>query len=61
MDAYLQTKEQVLNELEVSENKGLSEEQAVDNAVRFGTNSLSKPPKESLIGKSSPLCWNRWF
>ena len=51
MDAYLQTKEQVLNNLEVSENKGLSEEQAVDNAVRFGTNSLSKPPKESLMKK----------
>ena len=51
MDAYTKTAEQVLEELDVSENKGLSEERAVDNAVRFGTNTLTKPPEESFIKK----------
>ena len=47
MDAFTKTKQQVLDELGVSEQKGLSEEQAVDNAVRFGVNQLSRPPQES--------------
>lgn len=54
MDAFTKTKQQVLDELGVSEQKGLSEEQAVDNAVRFGTNQLSRPPQESLLKK----IWN---
>lgn len=51
MDAFTKTRQQVLDELEVSEQKGLSEEQAVDNAVRFGVNRLSRPPRESLLLK----------
>lgn len=51
MDAFAKTKQQVLEELGVSEEKGLSEEQAVDNAVRFGTNTLSRPPQDSLLKK----------
>lgn len=51
MDAYTKTKEQLLEELDVSEAKGLSEERAVDNAVRFGVNSLTKPPEESFLKK----------
>lgn len=54
MDAHIKTKQQVLEELGVSEQKGLSEEQAVDNAVRFGINELSRPPQESLLKK----IWN---
>lgn len=54
MDAFTKTKQQVLDELGVSEQKGLSEEQAVDNAVRFGVNQLSRPPQESLLKK----IWN---
>lgn len=51
MDAFTKTRQQVLDELDVSEQKGLSEEQAVDNAVRFGVNRLSRPPRESLLLK----------
>ncbi len=51
MDAFTKTRQQVLAELDVSEQKGLSEEQAVDNAVRFGVNQLSRPPRESLLLK----------
>ncbi len=51
MDAFTKTKQQVLDDLGVSEQKGLSEEQAVDNAVRFGINQLSRPPQESLLKK----------
>lgn len=51
MDAYTATKEQVLEDLNVSPAKGLSEERAVDNAVLYGVNSLSKPPEESFLKK----------
>ena len=51
MDAFTLTKQRLLEKLGVSEQKGLSEEQAVDNAVRFGVNQLSKPPRESLLKK----------
>ena len=51
MDAFTKTGQEILKELGVSEQKGLSEEQAVDNAVRFGINQLSRPPQESLLKK----------
>lgn len=51
IDAYTQSRQQILEQLGVSEQKGLSEEQAVDNAVRFGVNQLSRPPQESLWKK----------
>ena len=54
MDAFTKTKQQVLDELGVSEQKGLSEDHAVDNAVRVGVNQLSRPPQESLLKK----IWN---
>ena len=50
-NAFLQTRKQLLDQLGVSEQKGLSEEQAVDNAVRFDINQLSRPPQESLLKK----------
>ena len=50
-DAFTQTRQQILNDLDVSEQRGLSEERAVDNAVRFGTNELSRPDPESLLRK----------
>ena len=50
-DAFTQTRQQVLDSLNVSDQKGLSEERAVDNAVRFGTNRLSRPDPESLLKK----------
>ena len=45
------TRQKLLEKLDVSENKGLSEERAVDNAVRFGINQLSRPDPESLLKK----------
>lgn len=51
MQPYIRTKQEVLEELNVLESKGLSEEQAVDSSVRYGTNELSKPPTESLLKK----------
>lgn len=51
MDVHTQTRQQLLDHLGVSEQRGLSEEQAVDNAVRFGINQLSRPPQESLLKK----------
>ncbi|MBR1944831.1 MAG: HAD-IC family P-type ATPase, partial [Alphaproteobacteria bacterium] len=51
MDAYTQSRQQLLDQLGVQEHKGLSEEQAVDNAVRFGINQLSRPAPESLLKK----------
>ena len=50
-DAFTQTRQQILDNLNVSEQKGLSEERAVDNAVRFGVNELSRPDRESLLKK----------
>ncbi len=50
-DAFTQTREQILDSLNVSDHKGLSEERAVDNAVRFGENRLSRPDPESLLKK----------
>lgn len=50
-NAHIQSREQVLERLGVQEQKGLSEEQAVDNAVRFGVNRLSRPEPESLLKK----------
>lgn len=51
MDAYTQSRQQLLDQMGVQEQKGLSEEQAVDNAVRFGINQLSRPAPESLLKK----------
>lgn len=50
-DAFTQTRQHLLDQLGVSEQKGLSEEQAVDNAVRFGVNQLSRQAQESLLKK----------
>ena len=48
---FILTRQKLLEKLDVSENKGLSEERAVDNAVRFGINQLSRPDPESLLKK----------
>lgn len=51
INAHIQSREQLLEQFGVHEQKGLSEEQAVDNAVRFGINRLSRPEPESLLKK----------
>ena len=51
INAFTQTGKEVAEQLGVPENKGLSEEQAVQNAERYGVNRLSRPPQESFLKK----------